>query len=122
MFPSPQNIDYTLILNGVELGDQTKTIKVNSFSYPGNEALFIKAVEYANRDAYVFPALSTPVDAAAKFGTSLTAKEKEIFAKTITCTPADFDKVWAAQIAEYQNMGGAQVATERAAAWDKAHP
>jgi putative aldouronate transport system substrate-binding protein len=121
MFPSIQNIDYTLILNGVELGDMSKTIKVNAMSYPGLESLYEDCYKYAMRDSYVAPQLSTPVEADGKYGANLKEKEKEVYAKAITAKPADFDKVWDAVIQEYLALGGQEVMDQRAAAWKKAH-
>jgi putative aldouronate transport system substrate-binding protein len=123
MFPSMQNIDYTLILNGVELGDMSKTVKVNSLSYPGLEALYEDCFRYAMRDGYVKPILPMPVEADAKYGVNLKEqKEKEVYAKCITAKPADFDKAWDTTIAEYLAAGGQEVMDQRAAAWDKAYP
>lgn len=121
MFPSIQNIDYTLILNGVDMGDQTKTIKVNAMSYPGLEDLYEDAWNFVMRDSYVAPTLPVPVDADAKYGTVLKDKEKEIYAKALTAKPADFDKVWDSMLQEYLKMGGQEVMDQRAAAWKEAH-
>lgn len=121
MFPSIQNIDYTLILNGVDLGDEAKTIRVNSLSYPGLEALYEDCYRNAMRDAYVAPSLPVPVDADAKYGKSLKDKGKEIYAKAITAKPEDFDRVWDTGLQEYLKMGGQEVIDERRAAWKEAH-
>ena len=42
-------------------------------------------------------------------------KEKtfEIYAKTITCTPEEFDATWEAAIAEYNQMGAQESFDER---------
>jgi putative aldouronate transport system substrate-binding protein len=122
MFPSMQNIDYTLILNGVELGDMSKTVKVNAMSYPGLENLYEDCFKLSMRDAYVMPQLSTPVEADGKYGNALKEKAREVYAKTITAKPEDFDKVWDAVTREYLALGGQEVMDQRAAAWKKAHP
>ncbi|MGE5631803.1 MAG: extracellular solute-binding protein [Caulobacteraceae bacterium] len=121
MFDSPQNIDYTLILNGIDLGTKEQNIKVNAMSYPGYEDLYESAVKFATTDAYVMPTLPVPVDADAKYGKTLLEKEKEIYAKAITAKPADFDKVWDSQLQEYLKMGGQEVIDQRRAAWKEAH-
>lgn len=121
MFPSLQNIDYTLIVNGIDLGDQTKTIDANSLSYAGHEDMFATAVDFALRDGYVYPSLPTPVAAAAKYGTTLTEKVKEVYAKAVTCAVTDFDAVWDQQVSEYLSQGGQAVIDERTVAWDAAH-
>lgn len=119
MFPSMQNIDYTLILNGVDLGDEEKTIKANAMSYPGLEDLYPKCVEFAMRDSYIAPTLPVPVDADAKYGASLKEKEEELCAKVITAKPEDFDALWEELINEYLAAGGQEVIDERTAAWEE---
>lgn len=117
MFPSMQNIDYTLILNGVDLGDEEKTIRANAMSYPGLEDLYADCVELSMRDSYVAPTLPVPVDADAKYSVALRDREDELYGKVITAKPGDFDAVWEKLINEYLAAGGQEVIDERAAAW-----
>ena len=121
MFPSMQNIDYTLILNGVYFEDDSKLIDANALSYPGFEENYALAVEYANRDAYVFPTLPSPVPAAAQHGVNLISKAKEIYAQVVTADPDDFDAVWDRMVGEYMSIGGQEVQDQRADAWDAFH-
>jgi putative aldouronate transport system substrate-binding protein len=120
MMPSLQNIDYTLIVNGIYLADATKRIKANAFSYPGNEHLFEDSYNLAIRDGYVNPGAGLiPTDADAKYGKVLDDKELEIYAKSITAKPEEFDAVWDSLIQEYLAAGGQEVLDQRAKLWDE---
>ena len=117
MFPSAQNIDYTLIVNGVDTGDPEKTIKANAMAYPGLEDVYRDALELAMRDGYVLPTLPVLVDAEAKYTSNLEEKEEEIYSKAITAKPQDFDNVWDTQLKEYLAAGGQEIIDQRTQAW-----
>jgi len=120
MMPSLQNIDYTLIVNGIYLAEKEKTIQANAFSYPGNEHLFEDSYNLATRDGYVNPGAGLiPTEAEAKYAKVLDDKELEIYAKSITAKPEDFDNVWDSLIQEYLAAGGQEVLDQRAALWDE---
>lgn len=120
MMPSLQNIDYTLIVNGIDLADETKTIRANAFSYPENEHLYEDAYNLSMRGGYVNPGAGLiPTDAEAKYAKVLDDKELEIYAKAITAKPDEFDKVWDSLIEEYLAAGGQEVMDQRAALWDE---
>lgn len=120
MMPSLQNIDYTLIVNGIYLEDKEKIIKVNAFSYPENEHLYESAYNLAMRGGYVNPgAKLIPTDAEAKYSKVLDDKELEIYAKAITADPEKFDEVWDSLIQEYLAAGGQEVMNQRAALWEE---
>lgn len=116
-FNSTNNIDYTLILNGIDVGNKEQNIKINSLAYGGVEDLFIKAYKAGTANGYVEPVLSIPCDAEAKYANSLREKGYEVYAKTLTCKPADFDKTWTKMLTEFLNAGGREVLNERRAAW-----
>ncbi|NLI59869.1 MAG: extracellular solute-binding protein [Clostridiales bacterium] len=120
MMPSLQNIDYTLIVNGIDLADKDKTIRANAFSYPENEHLFEEAYNLGMRDGYVNPGAGLiPTDAESKHAKVLDDKELEIYAKSITAKPEDFDQVWDSLIEEYLTAGGQDVMDQRAELWDQ---
>jgi putative aldouronate transport system substrate-binding protein len=118
-FNSVNNIDYTLIINGIDVGDKQKNIQINSLAYGGLEDLYIKSYNAALKDSFVAPTLSIPCDADAKYSNTLREKGYEFFAKTITCKPADFEKTWAKMHNEFMRIGGQEVLLQRIAAWDK---
>src|SRR5690606_22934203 len=115
-----QNIDYTLIVNGIYLEDTQKIIGANAFSYPENEHLYEAAYNLALRDGYVNPGAGLiPTDAEAKYSKVLDDKELEIYAQSITAKPEEFDNVWDSLIEEYLAAGGQEVMDQRAALWDE---
>lgn len=117
IFNSVNNIDYTLIVNGIQAGDTEKNLKVNSLAYGGVEDLFIRAVKVSTANSYVPPVLSIPNEADAKYSNTLREKGFEVFAKTITASPSDFDNVWAQMINELMKAGGQEVLDARRSAW-----
>ena len=119
MMNSPNNLDYAMVVNGVDLGDPAKNVLVLSKSYEaGYEDLFVQAYNISTKDAVVFNELIVPFDSAAQFSTTLVDKRREILANAITTSEADFDSVYDAGLAEWMSMGGQQCLDERQAYWD----
>ncbi len=120
-FNSANNIDYTLIINGIDTGDMAKNIKINSLAYGDVQDLFIKSYTMAITNGYVEPTVSIPSDMQGKYATTLTDKSKEVFAKTIACKSSEFDATWSKMITEFMKVGGNQVLTERRKLWVTDH-
>lgn len=122
VFNSPDNIDYTLIVNGIDLGDTQKNIKLNSLQFTGMEELYISAYNSAITNGYIDPDVSTPpTEAEGKYSNSLREKGYELYARCLTCKPEEFDRVWEQQYQEFLKTGGQEVIDQRAAAWDAEH-
>lgn len=120
MMNSPNNVDYAMVVNGVDLGDPSRNVLVLSKSYEaGYEDIFVKAFNIAMKDALVFSDKIIPFESEAQFSTTLNDKRKEIMANAITASEANFDKVYDAGIQEWLGMGGQQCVDERQAYWDK---
>ncbi len=118
-FNSPNNLDYTLIINGIDTGDMQKNIKINSLAYGDVQDLFIKSYNMAITNGYVEPVVSFPSEMAAKYTTTLKDKTKEVYAKTITAKPENFNATWDRMIGEFMKAGGDQMLTERRSLWKK---
>lgn len=122
VFNSPDNIDYTLIVNGIDLGDTQKNIKLNSLQFKGMEDLYISAYNSSIINGYVDPDVSTPpTEAEGKYSNSLREKGYEVYARCLTCKPEEFDTVWDQQYQEFLKTGGQEVLDQRASAWDAEH-
>ena len=122
MMNSPNNLDYAMIVNGVDLGDVNMNIKVLSKSYQeGYEDIFEQAYNISYKDAIVFNPLIIPFESEAQFTANLNEKRKEILAAAITASEANFDAVYEAGIQEWLSVGGQQCLDERQAYWDSTH-
>lgn len=120
---SPNNLDYALILNGVDLDDQTKNLEVLSKSYePGLEDIFMDAYEVSTNNGLMVPRILKPIDSEAQYTANLKEKAKEVLANAIVAPVDQFDAVYDAGIQEYLNAGAQQCIDERAAAWDAENP
>lgn len=121
MFNSLQNIDYTLIVNGADLGSDELNMKAQALTYPGGEDLYPACYELAMKNSFPPVQLSKPTNADIKYSNTLTEKEKELYAKCITCKPADFDSMWETMTKEYLQAGGQQTIDDRKALWAEEH-
>ena len=122
MMNSTNNLDYAIIVNGVDLGDESKNIMVLSKSYEaGYEEIFEQAYAMGIKDAVVFNPLTVPFDTEAQYTANLNEKHREILAAAITASPEDFDKVYDSGIEEWLTAGGQECLDERQAYWDDTH-
>jgi putative aldouronate transport system substrate-binding protein len=115
---SPQNIDYTIMVNGLELGDAEKNIKAIANGYAVDPTLIMTAYEHAMNNAK--PNLVVPVTLT-KLGPvqqTLVTKSNELLAKTICCKPEEFDALWESLIKDILASGAQDVIDERAAQYD----
>jgi putative aldouronate transport system substrate-binding protein len=116
---SPQNIDYTMTVNGLHLGDAELTGKSIGLGYAPVDPFYIGAAYVAaQNDARVLPNYNvgslTTVSA-----TALAAKRDETLNKAIVATPEQFDAVYDAGYDEYLRSDGQAIIDERTAAFDK---
>ena len=120
MMNAPNNLDYAVIVNGVDLGKEEENIMVLSKSYEaGYEEFFMNSYKISMHDAVVFNPDVTLFEAEAQFSTSLNDKRKEILANAIMASEADFDKVYDQGVEEWLASGGQQCLDERQAYWDE---
>ena len=110
---SPQNIDYTIMINGLDVGDESKNAQALANSYTVDAELIVKAYEDAMRDGR--PAIIVPVtlSAAGPYTQVLTDKGNELMSRAVTAAPADFDKVWDDGIADWRASGADEIIAER---------
>lgn len=111
------NNDLCLIANGKEYGDDKKNIEAASLGYTGFEAQFTEGFNIAMKDSYIGAAFTKPIDAQTKYNKTLTDKGAEIFVKSISCKPSDFEKTYDSLVQEYLKIGGQEVINERKAAY-----
>lgn len=106
------NLDYTLVVNGVELGDQEKNIKALAASAPGYEAVAEQSYKINTTDTYTGFYYETPNESNIKFGKTLGDMNKQMTDKLIVCKPAEFDALYDKLVAEYMAAGGQAVMDE----------
>jgi putative aldouronate transport system substrate-binding protein len=113
---SPQNIDYTIHVNGLDLGDPAKTALGLAGSYTVDAQLIVDANAMSLKDARPMPVVADIVLVEANAYTqTLQDKASVIFAESITCAPAQFDRIWDAGIADWLASGGKVIRDERIA-------
>ena len=110
---SPQNIDYTMMINGLDVGDVSKNAAALAGSYAVDADLIVKAYEDAMRDGR--PAIIVPVtlSAAGPYTQVLTDKGNELMSTAVTASPDNFDKVWDDGIADWRANGADEIIAER---------
>ncbi|MDR6550957.1 extracellular solute-binding protein [Paenibacillus qinlingensis] len=106
------NLDYTLVVNGAELGDQQKNIKALAASAPGLEAVAEQSYKINTTDTYTAFFYDTPNESSIKFGKTLGDMGKLMTDKLINCKSAEFDALYDKLVAEYMAAGGQAVMDE----------
>ncbi|MDF2987569.1 MAG: extracellular solute-binding protein family 1 [Eubacterium sp.] len=113
--------DYALIVNGKEFGSDEKNLEAASLGYPGFEDQFKDAYTISMTDAtYVnIPHFSTVIASQTKYQTTLYDKDTEIFVKSITSKPQQFDKTYDSLVEQYMKAGGQEIVDEKLASLKK---
>jgi putative aldouronate transport system substrate-binding protein len=113
---SAQNIDYTIMMNGLFLGSQEENIKALAAGYTWPADVIVNAYTLAMTNARpsIIVSPKSPLAAEGPVGATLTSKSTEIFAQSIQAKPGDFDKVYDAQVKEWLDKGAQAVINERA--------
>jgi len=112
---SAQNIDFTMLQNGVETGNQDNNIRALAFSYPGfSSDVILNAYNISVRNARAPVVVNVPTPPnAAMYGQTLQDMTNALLARAITASPADFDRVWTTGIQDWLRSGGQAVFDER---------
>jgi len=114
---SANNIDYTMPMNGVWMGNDEQNTRVLALGY-GNVAADKIVSAYAisvrgARAAVVYQATTT----VNQYAQVLVDKSDALLAQAIMARPADFDRVWDAGIVDLRASGATEVINERASLW-----
>ncbi|MCS7462849.1 extracellular solute-binding protein [Paenibacillus doosanensis] len=106
------NLDYTLVVNGVELGDPEKNIKALAASAPGLEEVAKQSYKINTMDTYTAFFFDTPNESNIKYGKTLSDMGNQMTDKLIVCKPAEFDSLYDKLVEEYMAAGGKAVMDE----------
>jgi len=112
---SPQNIDYTIPINGLELGDPSKNLQAMANSYNVAPQLIYDAYENSMRDARPLPVIPVTLTEIGPVQQTLRDLGIQLMAQSITANPAQFDRVWDDGIKNWLASGAEKVRAERAA-------
>jgi putative aldouronate transport system substrate-binding protein len=113
------NIDYTMMINGLDLGDAELNKEATAAGYAVDSELIVKAYDDAMRNSTPGPVIPVPLSAAGPVTQVLTDKGKEWMANAITCSPDDFEAEWEEGKADWLASGAQDVIDERAVKYDE---
>lgn len=111
----PQNIDYVIISNGLEMDTPERTVLALANSYMVDPQLIIEADRIAMVNAKPLPVIPVTLTAAGPYVRTLQDKGDVLLAESITCLPNQFDRIWDAGIADWLSSGATVIRDERAA-------
>ncbi|HBG02740.1 MAG TPA: sugar ABC transporter substrate-binding protein, partial [Firmicutes bacterium] len=120
---SPQNIDYTIVINGLDLGDPALTSKSIALNYAGVDARFIEPayIITSNQARYGKNVQVGEIRAEEGMGTVLSEKRNNLLAQAVVAKVEDFDQVWDRGFTDYLRSGGQAIINERAQKYDAAY-
>ncbi len=118
---SGMNIDYTITINGLDLGDPEITAKSLANGYGGVDKRFIeKSYAIQRNESRITPNFNVGVVQAEEgMGPALKEKRDNLLVQSIVASPADFDSVYDRGMKDYLSSGGQAIIDERAAKYEK---
>src|SRR5690554_27233 len=118
---SPNNIDYTITINGLDLGDPDLNIKSMALGYGGVDKRFIeKAYKITNNDARYDKNINVgEIRSEAGMSTVLKEKRDNLLIQAVVAKPERFDSEWDRGFADYLRSGGQAIIDERKAKYEE---
>jgi len=118
---SPNNIDYTITINGLDLGDPALNVKSVALGYAGVDKRFIeKAYKTTNNHARYDKKFNVgEIKAEEGMGPALAEKRDKLLIQAVVAKPEEFDAVWDRGYADYLRSGGQAIIDERRAKYEK---
>ena len=117
---SPNNIDYTIVINGLDLGSQSLNAKSLALAYGGVDKRFLEKSYATQRNQSRVTANYNVGQIRSEEGMSPVEKEKRdnLLAQAIVAKPDQFDAVWNAGFKDLLNSGVQAIIDERKAKYD----
>ena len=111
------NIDYTIVINGMDMGDAEVNAKSLALGYPGVDAKYLeKAYAIMRNDSRVIKNFNVgEIKSEAGMDNALRDKRDNFLTQSIVAPVSDFDKVYDAGWADYLKSGGQAIIDERKA-------
>lgn len=118
---SPNNIDYTMTINGLDLGDPDLTMKSVALGYAGVDAKYVtKAYELTSKDAVISKHINVgEVKAEEGMGPALKEKRDNMLTQAVTAKPDKFDSIYDNAFKDFLTSGAQAIIDERAAKYEK---
>lgn len=112
---SPNNIDYTIVINGLDLGDATLNARSVALGYAGVDSRLIEtAYAIQKNEGRVSKHVNVgAIDAEEGIGETLKNKRDVLWATSIVASPDKFDAVFDAAMEDYLRAGGQAIIDER---------
>jgi putative aldouronate transport system substrate-binding protein len=116
---SPNNIDMTLPMNGVELGSDAENAKVIGLNYGTISPDVISNAYLTSIKDARGPAVWQATTKINQYSNDLREKADDLLALVITSKPGDFNKIWDNGIKDWLRAGGQEVIDERSSLYPK---
>ena len=117
---APDNIDYTITINGLDIGDEELNIKSMALSYVNVDADIIKqAYEYSIRDNVTIKNYNLgEITSEASMGPALSDKRNTLLTQSVVADKGKFDQVFDSGLKDYLSSGGQAIIDERNTAFE----
>jgi putative aldouronate transport system substrate-binding protein len=117
---SPNNIDYTILINGLDLGDPDLNIKSIALAYAGVDKRYLeKSYKIMKHDARVTANFNVgEIKSEEGMGPALKEKRDTLLTKALIAKPNEFDAIYDAGMKDYLNSGGQAIIDERRAKYE----
>lgn len=118
---SPSNIDYTITINGLDIGNTDLNIESIAQGYVGVDPSYIeRAYEYSIKDArYAENVNVGAIQAETGMGPALSEKRNTVLTQSVVAAQNKFDSVFDSGMNDYLASGGQAIIDERKAAYEK---
>lgn len=118
---SPFNVDYTMLMNGMNHPASAMNLAAELVAYPGADPKHIEqAIDYTSHDAVYsddHPLLGI-IASEQGMGVPLSEKRDALLSAAVTAPTEQFDAVWDTGMKDYLDSGGQAIIDERTAAWE----
>jgi putative aldouronate transport system substrate-binding protein len=116
---SPNNIDYTIPMNGVELGSDALNAKVLALNYGTISPDVISNAYVTSVTGAIGPAVYQATTKVNQYSGDLREKADDLLALSIKSPTSNFSKVWDDGIKDWMSAGGREVTAERTSLFPK---
>lgn len=118
---SPSNIDYTITINGLDVGNKDLNVKSMALAYAGVDKRFIeKAYNSAQNGSRIAKHVNVgQIMSEEGQGEALKKKRDNLLNQAIVAKPDQFDSVYDKGYQDYLSSGGKAIIDERKAAYEK---